>query len=96
MRHFDWKVFNVKREMIAATAEAIDAAIILAVYGEGKVKVDDRIVWDEVREQFSAAESYDRAAQIMEQRRHAFNVERYARREADRIAAQARYQAAHA
>ncbi len=50
-----------------------DAAAMVAILGHGStVRYDHRlIVWTEGSEEFSASESYDRAGEVMEQRRYA-------------------------
>jgi hypothetical protein len=60
--------FKVYRngEYIAAVKYAEDAAVLAAMGGDVVVKYAHRkVVWREGSEEFPAAESYDRAANIM-------------------------------
>jgi endonuclease YncB( thermonuclease family) len=64
-----WKVYR-GGEYVAACKYAEDAAAMVSVAG-GLVKHGHSlIVWREGQEQFSAGDSYDGAAKIMEQRRY--------------------------
>ncbi len=49
-----------------STQHAVDAAIIVAVWGDGSViRCGRTVVWVEGSERFSAADSYDAAADVM-------------------------------
>lgn len=67
-----FKVFNSQGEYVAACKYGEESAMLAACMGEGTTvrlghsKSDT--VWTEGREKFSAGESYDEAARIMEQR----------------------------
>jgi hypothetical protein len=65
----EWKVYRAG-EYIAACKYAEDAAALVSMAG-GLVKHGHSlIVWREGSEEFSAGESYDGAARIMERRRY--------------------------
>jgi len=81
-----WKVYH-GAELFGATRHAEDAAAMVAL-GGSTVKHEGRVVWREGREQFSAGESYDRAAGVMHARARQHGAE-YARKHlsaADRAA----------
>ena len=66
------KVYNTQGEYIGCLKSGEDAACICARYGSGASvryghKKSDTI-WREGAEEFSAGESYDRAAQVMNDR----------------------------
>lgn len=67
-----WKVYDEDGVYQAATRDSTLAAVVVAVLGNGTVKVDGRIVWREGSEETIAADSYDEAAEVMEQRRTRF------------------------
>lgn len=62
-----WKVYSVVREYVAATRYPEDAAALASVNGRGtEVRYGHKmVVWREGSEDFSAGESYDRAAEVM-------------------------------
>lgn len=63
-----WKVY-LDGEYVAACKHAEDAAAIVAMSNSGVVKYDHKtVVWNEGSEEFSACDSYDRAAQVMHER----------------------------
>ena len=64
-----FQVCNEAGGHVASTKDALEAAMLVACMGKGSdVRTKDDIVWTEGDEEFSAAESYDRAAEIMEKR----------------------------
>ena len=67
----NWKIFNAHKEYVGCMKDPADAAAMASILGEGAtVKFTHRIlVWTEGGETFSAGESYDEAARVMEQRR---------------------------
>lgn len=64
-----WKVYRAG-EYVAACKYAEDAACLVSMAGGVVKHGHSLIVWREGSEEFSAGESYDRAAQIMESRRY--------------------------
>lgn len=69
----DWKVYR-DGEYVAAFKYAEDAAAFVSITG-GNVREGHRAartVWREGAEKFSAAESYDAAAEIMHERADGF------------------------
>lgn len=68
----DLKVFNPQGEYIGCLKHFEDAACIVASYGAGaEVRFGHTkrmTLWREGHEEFSAGESYDRAATVMRQR----------------------------
>lgn len=72
-----WKVYH-NGEYVAACKYREDAAALVAIFSGGIVKHGHSlIVWREGYEAFSAGESYDRAGDVMEQRRYAAFVKAY-------------------
>lgn len=74
-----WKVYRFGKsgEYIGACKYAEDAAALAAIVGAAVIKWNHRlIVWTEGAEAFSAAESYDRAADIMHRRLEAERARR--------------------
>lgn len=68
-----WKVYRDK-EYIGCCKYPEDAAALVSVSG-GEIKYGHSlVVWREGSEQFSAAESYDGAADIMQSRRIEANI----------------------
>lgn len=69
------KVYNPSGEYVAAFKYAEDAAVLVAALGEGTQIRDGHtkrcLVWDEGKEEQSAAESYDFVAQTVYARRSA-------------------------
>jgi len=65
-----WKVYTASGEYIAACKHAQDAARLVARYGDdARIRfLHGRAVWIEGREAAAAAESYRRAAAIMQWR----------------------------
>jgi len=64
-----WVIYDETGTGRAAASSAEDAAMIVAMLGEGStVRVARRIVWREGSETISAGESYDDAAYIMRDR----------------------------
>jgi hypothetical protein len=64
-----WKIYRFG-EYIGATKYAEDAAALVSLTHGSVVKYDHKVVvWIEDAEDFSAAESYDRAANVMRARR---------------------------
>lgn len=72
----EWKVYRAK-EYVAAFKYAEDAAVFSGAAGGEVRHGHGLVVWREGLEDFSAAESYDRAAQIMEQRRQQHFIKVY-------------------
>lgn len=64
-----WKVYRGK-EYVAACKYAEDAAAMVSLAGGTVKHGHGLLVWTEGSEEFSAGDSYDRAAQIMERRRY--------------------------
>lgn len=64
------KVYNPTHGYVAACKFGEDAACLAAMNGNGTTIRDghNHIVWTEGAEAFSAGESYDRVAQIIDQR----------------------------
>lgn len=65
-----WKVYR-DGEYVGSCKYAEDAAALVGVSGGTVKHGHSLIVWREGAEEFSAADSYDGAALIMEQRRYA-------------------------
>ena len=66
MASADWfKVYNGKREYIAACKHGEDAATVVSNTNGGVIKYSGRIVWREGKEEYSAGFSFDGATQIM-------------------------------
>lgn len=61
------KVYSSSGKYVAALRFFEEAAMIAAL-GDRVVKVNGRIVWKEGREEFSAGDSFDRAASVMRNR----------------------------
>lgn len=61
-----FKIFNPQKQYIAACKHLEDAAALAALNGNGATIRDGHslVVWKEGFEEFSAAESYDRVAEI--------------------------------
>jgi len=61
------KVYNSNKEYIGCLKQAEDAACVCASYGTGATirYRHKHIVWSEGSEEFSAGESYDRAAKVI-------------------------------
>lgn len=76
-----WKVYDAAGKYQAACHEPAAAGVLVAFYGAGAtIRVDHRwTVWKEGSEAFSAAESYDRLAEIIDDRRLAINRKAYDR-----------------
>lgn len=71
----NWKVFRDK-EYVAACKYAEDAACLVAACG-GQVRFGHSlVVWREGSEEFTAGNSYDAAARIMEKRRYDHAIQR--------------------
>ena len=68
-----WKVYSASGEHIASVRDAEDAAALVGLHDDGKVRVDGRIVWREGQEEDRAGNSYDFAAGVMHQRRRDFH-----------------------
>ncbi len=66
----NYKIYRQGGEYVASCKYAEDAAAIVSIWGEGAfVKFQHRVrVWTEGKEDFSAGESYDRAASVMRRR----------------------------
>ena len=64
-----WKVYR-DGEYVAACKYAEDAAAMVSVSGGVVKHGHSLIVWREGSEKYSAGESYDGAARVMEQRRY--------------------------
>ncbi|HET7413417.1 MAG TPA: hypothetical protein VFJ18_12235 [Pararhizobium sp.] len=64
-----WKVYRAG-EYVAACKYAEDAACLVSMSGGVVKHGHNLIVWREGSEEFSAGESYDRAARIMKSRRY--------------------------
>jgi len=73
------QVYAEGGQYVAAVRYAEDAAVVVANYQNGTVKMAGRIVWREGRETFHAGESYDTAARIMYDRFDAHQRERMAK-----------------
>lgn len=71
-----WKVYR-NGEYVAACKYAEDAACLVSAAGGIVKHGHSLIVWREGHEKFSAGESYDGAAQIMEKRRYDSFAEAY-------------------
>lgn len=70
----DWKIYRDK-EYVASFKYTEDAAMFVAASG-GEVRFTHRcVVWREGQEAFSAGESYDRAAVIMQDRKLVWQIE---------------------
>lgn len=65
----EWKVYR-NGEYVAACKYAEDAAALVSMAGGIVKHGHSLIVWREGSEKFSAGESYDGAARIMEKRRY--------------------------
>lgn len=65
-----WWTVHRGTEFVAKCRYAEDAAAVVGLYGEGAVVKANhgRIVWREMHEPTSAADSYDMAADLMRQR----------------------------
>lgn len=74
-----WKLYSVGSEYVGCMKYREDAAAMVSILGVGAtVRYDHRlVVWTEGKEEFSASESYDRAGEIMEQRRYAAAKQAY-------------------
>jgi len=90
-----FKVYNTAKEYIAAFKYLEDAAAFCTILGDGATIRDGHktILWTEGKEAFSAADSYDQAAEIMSQRRAQAHIaaakkrdESYARYQAEQKA----------
>ena len=68
-----WKVYNGDGEHIASTRDPEEAAALVGLRDDGRVRVDGRIVWREGQEEDRAGNSYDFAAGVMLQRRAEFH-----------------------
>ena len=68
-----WKVYNGEGEHIASTRDPEEAAALVGMRDNGKVRVDGRIVWREGQEEDHAGNSYDFAAGVMLRRRREFH-----------------------
>lgn len=79
MANLIWKIYR-GRELVAATHYAEDAAAVVSNTADGRVKADGRIVWREGHEEKSAGESYDWAANTMNNRRRINDLSRAIRR----------------
>jgi hypothetical protein len=68
-----WKLYNPQGGYVAACKHLEDAACLVALYGTGATIRDGHskadVVWTEGAEAFPAGESYDRVAQVAEDRR---------------------------
>lgn len=88
----DWKVYR-DGEFVAAFKFPEDAAVLVSATG-GQVRFGhSMVVWTEGKEDFSAGESYDRAGEVMEQRRREKMRAQFAKFEAQQAAAKARREA---
>lgn len=81
-----WKVFSPSNEYLGSLTHAEDAAALVAIQGNGATirfasHAKRDTLWTEGAEAFSAAESYDETARVLDERRRA-NWQR-ARREAE-------------
>src|SRR5262245_6449748 len=76
----NWKCYQ-SGKYLAACKHAEDAAILVAAWGSsGEVRWSHRfIVWREGKEEFSAGESFDRAAEVMHERLKQLQAEAYQR-----------------
>ena len=65
-----FKIYTASGEYVAATKYAEDAAVLIAVQGNGAtVRLNHRRkLWTEGTESLSAAESYDYAASVINER----------------------------
>lgn len=73
-----WKIYR-EGEYVGCCKYAEDAAALVSVSGGVVKHGHSLIVWREGHEEFSAGESYDRAAEIMQKRRYASYAEAYKR-----------------
>lgn len=64
-----WKIYR-NGEYVAACKYAEDAAVLVSVSGGIVKHGHSLIVWREGEEEFSAGDSYDRAGDVMRDRRH--------------------------
>ncbi|MBO6901397.1 MAG: hypothetical protein JJ864_08625 [Rhizobiaceae bacterium] len=64
-----WKVYR-DGEYVAACKYAEDAAVLVSAAGGVVKHGHSLVVWTEGKENFSAGESYDQAAALMESRRY--------------------------
>lgn len=63
-----YKIYRGK-EYVASVKYLEDAAALVAITGEGTVRLDpSRIIWTEGNEAFSAGDSFDEAALVMRNR----------------------------
>lgn len=71
-----WKVYSPDGEYLASCHYPEDAAVLVAANGPGSTirrgHARKLTVWKEGGEEFSAAESYDRVAEVCERRRQEF------------------------
>lgn len=95
----DLKVFDPAGEYVASCKRYEDAACLAGMYGEGaEIRFGHskkETIWREGFEEFSAADSYDRAARVMSARRYsmkraalvrAWGEEKVIQWEAERVA----------
>lgn len=88
----DWKVYNPLGTFMGATKHPADAAILVSAWGAGsKIKYGHSFtVWTEGKEEFSAAESYDRVGQICYDRVNEYRREQNKKFEKEQAAIKAR------
>jgi len=65
----NWKVYNPQGDYVAACKHLEDAACLAGLYGHGATVRSGHAykdcIWKEGHEEFSASESFDRAADLM-------------------------------
>lgn len=75
-----WKIYDADGNYMAATRYGEDAANIVGNMDGGKVKhASYGVVWNEGREEFSAAESWDGCREVMWERVKAKHAKRMAK-----------------